>query len=54
MKNKDEPDTNVDDTTLVLVPRGTNRGNPWYPKTLGWHYKKGRQQTVRGNSAIMN
>ena len=46
MKNKEEPDTNVVDTTLVLVPRGINRGNPCYPKTLEWHYRKGRQQTV--------
>ena len=54
MKNKEEPDTNVADTTLVMVPRGTNRGNPCYTKTLEWHYERGRQQTMRINSAIMN
>ena len=46
-----EPATNVADTTLVLIPSGTNRGNHWYQKkkkNLGWHYKKGKQQTVEG------
>ena len=46
-----EPATNVADTTLVLIPSGTNRGNHWYSKkkkNLGWHYKKGKQQTVEG------
>ena len=28
------PATNVVDITLVLVPRGANRWNQWYPKNL--------------------
>ena len=51
-----EPATNVADTTLVLIPSGTNRGNHWYQKkkkNLGWHYKKGKPNSG-GHSATVN
>ena len=28
------PATNVADITLVLIPKGANGGNQWYPKNL--------------------
>ena len=42
------PVTNVTDTTLVLVSRGTNRGNPWYPKNPRMTLSKEGQPTVKG------
>ena len=38
----------VASTTLTLVPRGAKEGNQWYPKTQGWHYKRGSIQQWRG------
>ena len=42
------PATNVVGTTLVLIPRRANGGNQWYPRTLGWRYKRRKQPTVKG------
>ena len=48
------PATKVASTAWVLVPRGAKERSQWYPRTLEWHYKKGKQPTVEGHSAIMN
>ena len=42
------PATKVAGTTWALVPREAKEGNQWYPKTLGWHYKRGSIQQWRG------
>ena len=42
------PAINVADTTLVLVPRGANRGNQWYPRNPRMTLQKGKQLTVKG------
>ena len=44
----------VTSTAQALVPRGAKEKNWWYPGTLEWHYKRGRQRTLKGHSAIVN
>ena len=38
----------------ALVSRGAKERNQWYPRILEWHYKRERQPTLKGHSAIVN
>ena len=53
-ETRNGPATKVASTTLALVPKKAKERNQWYPKTLGWHYKKRKQPTVKGHSATVD